>query len=71
MGIESLSRTKEKSLHLALGVIAAKVELSVKEFLHLENQSEEKLYEIREPAQQYAAAILNKDLALTNGKGVN
>jgi hypothetical protein len=61
MGIESVSRTKEKSLLLALGVIPIKVELSVKEFLHLENQSEEKLDEIREPAQQYAAAILNKD----------
>lgn len=61
MGIESVSRTKEKSLLLALGVIPVKVELSVKEILHLENQSEEKLDEIREPAQQYAAAILNKD----------
>ena len=59
MGIESLSRTKEKSLHLALGVIAAKVELSVKGFLHLENRSEGKLDEIREHAQQFAAAILN------------
>ena len=71
MGIESVSRTKEESLVLAFGVIPVKVALSVKDFLYLENQSEEKLYEIREPAQQYAAAILNKDLALTNGKGVN
>ena len=61
MGIESVSRTKEKLLLRALGVIPVKVELSVKEFLHLENQSEEKLDEIREPTQQYPAAILNKD----------
>jgi hypothetical protein len=61
MGIESVSRTKEKLLLRALGVIPVKVELSVKEFLHLENQSQQKLDEIREPAQQYAAVILNKD----------
>jgi len=61
MGIESVSRTKEKLLLRALGVIPVKVELSVKEFLHLENQSQQKLDEIRDPAQQYAAVILNKD----------
>jgi len=61
MGIESVSRTKEKSLHLALGVIPVKSSCRAKKFLHLENPSEQKLDEIREPAQQYAAAILNKD----------
>ena len=45
MGIDSVSRTKEKSLLLALGVIPVKVELSVKEFLQPEHQSEEKLDE--------------------------
>jgi hypothetical protein len=47
MRIDSVSRTREKSLLLALGVIPVKVELSVKEFVQLKNQPEEKLDEIR------------------------
>ena len=34
--------------------------MSVKEFLQVENQSEEKLDKIREPAQKFAPALLNK-----------
>lgn len=41
------------------GVIPAKDHRSVKEFLQVENQSEEKLDEVREPAQKFAATILN------------
>ena len=40
------------------GVIAAKDQMTVKEFLQVENQSEEKLDKIREPAQKLAAALL-------------
>lgn len=40
------------------GVIAAKDQMSVKEFLQIENQSEEKLDKVREPAQKLAAALL-------------
>ena len=40
------------------GVIAAKDRMSVKEFLQVENQSEEKLDKIREPAQKFAQALL-------------
>ena len=41
-----------------IGVIAAKDQMSVKEFLQVENQSEEKLDKVREPAQKLAAALL-------------
>jgi hypothetical protein len=37
----------------------AKDRMLVKEFLQVENQSEEKLYKIREPAQKFAQALLN------------
>ena len=40
------------------GVIPAKDHLSVKEFLQVENQSEEKLDKVHEPAQKFAATIL-------------
>ncbi len=40
------------------GVNAAKDRMSVKEFLQVENQSEEKLDKIREPAQKFAQALL-------------
>ena len=40
------------------GVIAAKDRMSVKEFLQVENQSEEKLEKVREPAQKVAQALL-------------
>lgn len=40
------------------GVIPAKDHLSVKEFLQVENQSEQKLDQVREPAQKFAATIL-------------
>jgi len=40
------------------GVIAAKDQLSVKEFLRIENQSEEKLEKVREPALKIAQSLL-------------
>jgi hypothetical protein len=40
------------------GVIAAKDQLSVKDFLRIENQSEEKLEKVREPALKVAQALL-------------
>ena len=40
------------------GVIPAKDQMSVKEFLQVENQSEEKLDKVREPAAKFAQAIL-------------
>ena len=40
------------------GVVAAKDQMTVKQFLQIENQSEEKLEKIREPAQKLAAALL-------------
>ena len=40
------------------GVIAAKDQMSVKEFWQIENQSEEKLDKVREPAQKFAQIIL-------------
>ena len=40
------------------GVIPAKDQISVKEFWRLENQSEEKLDKVREPAQKFAQALL-------------
>ena len=40
------------------GVIAAKDGMSLKDFLQVENQSEEKLDKVREPAQKFAQAIL-------------
>jgi len=40
------------------GVIAAKDQMTVKEFLQVENQSEEKLDKVREPAQKLAAVLL-------------
>ncbi len=40
------------------GVIPAKDQLSVKEFLQVENQSEEKLDKVREPALKVALALL-------------
>jgi hypothetical protein len=40
------------------GVSAAKDRMSVKEFLQVENQSEEKPEKIREPAQKFAPALL-------------
>jgi iron(III) transport system substrate-binding protein len=40
------------------GVIAAKDQMSVKEFWQIENQSEEKLGKVREPAQKFAQIIL-------------
>jgi len=40
------------------GVIAAKDQLSVKEFLRIENQSEEKLKKVREPALKVAQTLL-------------
>jgi iron(III) transport system substrate-binding protein len=42
----------------AAGVIPAKDNVSVKEFWKIENQSEEKLDKVREPAQKFAQAIL-------------
>jgi hypothetical protein len=39
-------------------VIAAKDQMSVKEFWQIENQSEEKLDKVREPAQKFAQIIL-------------
>jgi hypothetical protein len=39
-------------------VSAAKDRMSVKEFLQVENQSEEKSEKIREPAQKFAPALL-------------
>ncbi|MBI2531977.1 MAG: extracellular solute-binding protein [Deltaproteobacteria bacterium] len=41
------------------GVIAAKDQISVQEFLKIENQSEEKLDKVREPALKVAQALLN------------
>jgi iron(III) transport system substrate-binding protein len=40
------------------GVIAAKDQMSVKDFWQIENQSEEKLDKVREPAQKFAQIIL-------------
>lgn len=40
------------------GVIPAKDTMSVKDFLQVENQSEEKLDQVREPAAKFAQAIL-------------
>ena len=40
------------------GVIAAKDQMTLKEFLQVENQSEEKLDKVREPAQKLATALL-------------
>jgi len=40
------------------GVIPAKDQMSVKEFWRIENQSEEKLDKVREPAQKFAQALL-------------
>jgi hypothetical protein len=40
------------------GVIPANDQLSVKEFLQVENQSEEKLGKVREPALKVALALL-------------
>ena len=40
------------------GVIAAKDQLSVKEFLRIENQSEEKLEKVREPAFKVVQTVL-------------
>jgi ABC-type Fe3+ transport system substrate-binding protein len=40
------------------GVIPAKDHMSVKEYLRIENQSEEKLDKVREPAQKFAQALL-------------
>jgi hypothetical protein len=40
------------------GVIAAKDQVSVKEFLRIENQSEEKLEKVREPALKVAQTVL-------------
>lgn len=40
------------------GVILAKDHLSVKEFIQAENQSEEMLDNVRDPAQKFAATIL-------------
>ena len=40
------------------GVIPAKDHMIVKEFLQIENQSEEKLDKVREPAQKFAQALL-------------
>ena len=41
------------------GVIQAKDNMAVKEFLQVKNQSEEKLDKVREPAQKFALALLN------------
>lgn len=41
------------------GVIAAKDQMSVQEYLKIENQSEEKLDKVREPAGRVARALLN------------
>jgi iron(III) transport system substrate-binding protein len=41
------------------GVIAAKDQISVQEYLKIENQSEEKLNKVREPALKVAQALLN------------
>jgi iron(III) transport system substrate-binding protein len=41
------------------GVIAAKDQLSLQEYLKIENQSEEKLDKVREPALKVAQALLN------------
>lgn len=40
------------------GVIPAKDQMSVKDFWRIENQSEEKLDKVREPAQKFAQALL-------------
>lgn len=40
------------------GVIAAKDQLSVKQYLQMENQSEEKLHQVREPALKVAHSLL-------------
>jgi len=40
------------------GVIAAKDQMSVKEYLLVENQSEEKLDKVREPALKVAQELL-------------
>lgn len=40
------------------GVIPAKDQMSVKDFWQIENQSEEKLDKVREPAQKFAQALL-------------
>jgi ABC-type Fe3+ transport system substrate-binding protein len=40
------------------GVIAAKDRMTVKDYLQIENQSEEKLDKVREPAQKVAQALL-------------
>jgi hypothetical protein len=40
-------------------VIAAKDQVSVQEYLKIENQSEEKLDKVREPALKVAQALLN------------
>jgi hypothetical protein len=39
-------------------VIPAKDQMSVKDFWQIENQSEEKLDKVREPAQKFAQALL-------------
>ena len=39
------------------GVIAAKDQMSVKDFSQVENQSEEKLDKVREPAQKFARRL--------------
>jgi iron(III) transport system substrate-binding protein len=41
------------------GVIPAKDQMAVKDFWRIENQSEEKLDKVREPAQKFAQALLN------------
>ena len=41
------------------GVIPAKDQMSVKDFWQIENQSEEKLDKVREPAQKFAQALLH------------
>jgi hypothetical protein len=40
------------------GVTAAKDQISVKEYLQIENQSEEKLDKVREPALKVALTVL-------------
>jgi hypothetical protein len=57
MEIASAPRTKEKSLLLALGVIPAIDHIATREFLQVENQSEEKVDRVREPAQKFPAAM--------------
>jgi hypothetical protein len=40
------------------GTIAAKDVMSINDFLQIENQSEEKLDKVREPASKFAQAVL-------------